>query len=659
MYNSSEPGRPSRPFRPGPVKQFTDLPFCKGDRWYLSGLFLWPRKGDLMYGYAGKLLFVDLSKKTCEVKALDEDIAKNYIGGPSLGAKILYDNMPANTDVFSEDSMVGFVSGPLNNTPALFGGRYTVVSKSPVTGGWNDSNSGGFFGPSLKKAGFDAVFVKGISEEPVYIYIEDGKACICDASQIWGKTTKETENWLKEKHGDKINAALIGPAGENMSLIASVMNDTHRAAGRGGSAAVIGSKKLKALVVKGDMKTEVFDRDAVMELNKLMMEVMKGPGAGFAGGFGTYGSGVGFTGSTLSGDAGVKNWSGSGVADYPEDIANPVGSIGLDQYKVKKYNCSNCPLGCGAHLSIPDDRWDLSDSPRPEYETQGAFGSLLLNPDPKALCRCNNICNEYGLDTISTGSTIAWAMECFNEGVLTKEELDGIELKWGDPEAIVALCEKIAKNEGVGAVLAKGSREACRILGKGEQYLVVASGIEEPQHDSRLAWGLARTYQYDPTPGRHVKGGLGMAPCINGFDYDSTGPKDRAGVVDTEIMNASGYCLFGNAITPPGHKVKLFSAVTGFEYSESEAEALGLRSFNMRHAFNLREGFKREDFTLSERYTKSPLPATGPLANITVDAERIADNFFDAMEWDKESLRPSKKMLEEIGGMEKVVEDLY
>ena len=272
------------------------------------------------------------------------------------------------------------------------------------------------------------------------------------------------------------------------------------------------------MVVKGDGRTEVYDRDGLRDLNKLMAEVMKGPGAGFAGGFGAHGSGVGFVGSVLSGDAGIKNWSGSSVVDFPEETASPVGSIGLDQFMTKKYNCSNCPLGCGAFLSLPDERWDLKDTSRPEYETQGAFGSLLLNNDTGALCQCNELCNEYGLDTISTGSTIAWAMECFNEGGLTKDDLDGIDLIWGNPEGIVALCEKIGKCEGIGKTLAMGSREARRILGKGEEYLVVASGIEEPQHDSRLAWGLVRTYQYDPTPGRHVKGGIGMGPCLEGFD---------------------------------------------------------------------------------------------------------------------------------------------
>jgi aldehyde:ferredoxin oxidoreductase len=214
-----------------------------------------------MFGYTGKLLFVDLTTGQTEVRALDEATAKNFIGGPSLGAKILYDEMPANTPVFAPESMVGFVSGPTNGTGALMGGRYTVVSKSPVTGGWNDANSGGHFGPILRKSGFDGVFVKGISPKPVYIFIDDGKVELRDASKIWGLTTVETEEAIKEELGDKnVGIALIGPAGENLSNMAAVMNDNHRAAGRGGTGAVMGSKKLKALVCRGSQKLEVKDK---------------------------------------------------------------------------------------------------------------------------------------------------------------------------------------------------------------------------------------------------------------------------------------------------------------------------------------------------------------------------------------------------------------
>ncbi|MBQ6001109.1 MAG: aldehyde ferredoxin oxidoreductase family protein [Clostridia bacterium] len=613
-----------------------------------------------MFGYAGKMLFVNLTNKTLEDRILDEETARNFIGGPGLGAKILYENMPAHADVFGPESMVGFVTSPFNNANVFFGGRYTVVSKSPVTGGWNDANSGGYFGPALKKAGYDAVFINGISETPVYLYIEDGKAQLYDASALWGMTSKALEAKFREIHGEKVQAAFIGPGGERMSPIAAVMNNEHRAAGRGGSGAVIGSKKLKAIVVKGEARTEVADREGLLQLNRELAANMKdGPGAGFSRAFGAYGTGAGFTNSTLSGDAGVKNWSGSGVADYPEAMSTPVGSVGIDKFKKKKYNCSNCPLGCGAIMDIPNDKMDLSDTPRPEYETQGAFGSLLLNSDPISVSQCNELCNEYGLDTISTGSTIAWAMECYNEGVLSREELDGIDLTWGNSDAIVALCEKICKGEGIGATLCQGSREACRRLGKGEEFLVVASGIEEPQHDSRLAYGLSRTYKYDPTPGRHVKGGIGMRPSGPDFDYATSGEADKAGVILSEIRNSAGYCLLGGGASPQGIIPRYLIAVTGFQYTPEEIDDLGVRIFYMRHAFNLREGMSRKSFTLSKRFTEAAPPFTGPLKDSKVDVERLADNFFEIMHMDKETLVPSKEALEAVGGLDLVIADLY
>lgn len=610
-----------------------------------------------MNGYAGKLLFVDLTSGEMESRPLKEEDARAFLGGPALGAKILYEEMPANADVFGEDSMLGIVTGPLGGAKALFGGRYTVVSKSPVTGGWNDANSGGYFSPMLKGAGYDGVFVRGIAKNPVYIFIDSGKAEILDAGELWGLTTLATEEKLRTRHGEKINAALIGPGGERMSNFAAVMNDGHRAAGRGGTGAVMGSKKLKAIVVKGDLPVDVADQDAVVAANREITEFMKGPAAEMTGGFGTYGTGVGYVASVLSGDASVKNWGGAGVVDYPEEAAMPVGGIGVDRFKTEKYNCSACPLGCGAFLNIPSERWDLRHTPRPEYETQGSFGSQMLNKDYESVSRCNDLCNEYGLDTISTGTTVAWAMECFENGVLTREELDGIELRWGDGNAIVAITEKIAKGEGVGAVLAMGSRAAAEHFGKGHEYLVVASGIEEPQHDARLAYGLTRTYQYDPTPGRHVKGGLGMSPSGPDFDYATTGIPDRTGVVWQEICNASGCCLFGMMFSPPGTIMKLIAGVTGFVYSEEEITLLGQRMFNMRHAFNLREGKRRGDFTLSRRIYEADPPAYGPIAGVKVDHERLADNFFEAMDWEGDMI-PSRESLQKQG-LAAVEKDLY
>lgn len=617
-----------------------------------------------MYGYTGKLLFADLTNKTWEARELSEETARNFIGGPALGAKILYDEMPANTDAFAPESMIGFVSGPTNGTGPLMGGRYTVVSKSPVTGGWNDANSGGNFGPIMRKSGYDAIFVKGISETPVYIFVDNGKVEFRNASHLWGKTVIDTENAIKEELNDKkVGIALIGPAGERLSNMAAVMNDSHRAAGRGGSGAVMGSKKLKAIVCRGDFKFEIKNKDEILALNKQTVEWEKGPVAPVMAMFGNSGTGGMYMNSVLTADAGIKNWSGA-PGDMTEDDIKAVNSATLDPlYKKKKYACNACSLGCGAMYEITGGKWPLKDTGRPEYETMGAFGSMLLNGDAEAVNMCNFLCNEYGFDTISFGGTLAWIMECYNLGVFTLEELDGIDLKWGNAEAIVAMSEKICKGEGIGLILNKAARGAAGHFGKGFEYLVDASGIEIPQHDPRLAPGLARTYQYDPTPGRHVKGGLGIGhgnmPPAEKYSFEGTGDKDVEGVIDQEIINAGGYCSFATFGLPPGSRIKYITALTGFEYSPEDERKLGLRSYTMRHAFNLREGMSRGDFTISDRIIGKPPVEDGPIAGVTINNEKLVDNFFSALGWNLKDLIPTKEFLEDIGGLENVIRDLY
>jgi aldehyde:ferredoxin oxidoreductase len=618
-----------------------------------------------MFGYTGQLLFVDLTTGKTEVRALDEATARNYIGGPSLGAKILYDEMPAHAGAFSEESMIGFVSGPSNGTGAFLGGRYTVVSKSPVTGGWNDANSGGNFGPLMRKSGFDGIFVRGISIKPVYIFVGNGKAELRDAAALWGKTVSETERLIKEELQDsRVGIALIGPAGENLSNMAAVMNDTHRAAGRGGTGAVMGSKKLKALVVRGDCKIEPKDREAVVALNKETVKWEKeGPIAPVATMFSNHGTGGSYESSIYAGDTSVKNWAGSSLA-MPEEWIRPVTAQEMDvRFKKKKYACNACSIGCGAIYSVDEGNWPLQETARPEYETQGMFGSQMLNGSAEAVNKCNELCNEYGFDTISTGGTIAWCMENCSNGVFSPEELDGIDLTWGNSGAIVRMTERICQHTGIGRILSKGSLEAAKYFDKGYEALVVASGIEIPQHDPRFAPGLARTYKYDPTPGRHVKGGLGIQygseqPEVK-YNYAGTGARDVAGVIGAELTNAAGFCLFGDFGLPPGAIARYLTAITGFDYSADDINKLGLRSFTMRHAFNLREGLRRHDFAISGRIVGNPPLQEGPNTGVTVDTEQLADSFYNALGWNAADGVPTLEVLRDIGGLEKVIRDLY
>jgi len=613
-------------------------------------------------GYAGKLLFVDLTKGTLEEKTLSEEMAKDFVGGYGIGARILYDMMKPGVDPLSPDNILGFISGPLNGSGAFFGGRYTVVCKSPVTGEWNDANSGGFFGPELKRAGYDGVFVSGAATKPVYLFIKDGKAEMRDAKAIWGKDCTDALQALVEETGEKdMRAALIGPAGEKQSPMACVINDRHRAAGRGGCGAVMGSKNLKAVAVRGTGKIPVANPEQVKKINSAVLEWMKnGPTAEQVKLWGSYGTGGTTTGGGLSGDSPIKNWGGAGSVDMGEEQLTKLGTFTFDaKYNVRKYACAQCPLACGANYRVEDGKWPVGDTDRPEYETLAAFGTMALNDDIESIIKCNDLCNRYGLDTISVGCTVSWAVECYENGVFTKADTGGIELTWGNSAAIVALTQAIADQTGFGKVLAMGSEKAAQVLGKGSQYLQTVKGIELPMHDPRFSPWFSRTYQYDPTPARHVKGGLGIPdfgqPKEVRYNYDARGEVDMAITCITEVLNCAGTCYFAGFSMPQEALPGFIEAVTG---SAIDLVRTGQRIMNMRHVFNLREGQRRSDNKIPVRCVGKPPLAEGPLKGITVDHEKLADNFFGAMDWDKSTLFPSKDSLEALG-LSDVVRDLY
>jgi aldehyde:ferredoxin oxidoreductase len=619
-----------------------------------------------MNGYSGKMLFVDLTKGRYEEKELTEDMATQFIGGYGIGAKVLFGMMKPGVDPLGPENVLGFTTGPLTGTGALLSGRYTVVCKSPVSGGWNDANSGGYFGPELKKAGYDAVFVQGASKKPAYIWINDGKVEIKDAAHLWGKDVVETEEALKAELGDKkIRAALIGPAGEKMALISAVINDEHRAAGRGGCGAVMGSKNLKAVVVRGSGNIPVAKPDQLKEANQEILNTIKnGPASEVAGAFSNLGTTLFTAASAVSGDSPVKNWGGVGVANFGEEAAKNFEGVAMDgKYRMRKFSCANCPLGCGAIYNVKDGKWPVGETGRPEYETAAAFGVLLLNSDVEAVLKCNHICNIYGLDTISAGMTVAWAMECFENGALTKQETGGIELTWGNAEAIVRATQEMAdQSTDFGKLLALGSAAAAAKIGKGEDFLQTVKGIELPMHDPRLGPGFSRTYAFDPTPARHVKGGLGLVhmqtPDPSKYNPEGIGESDLRATVTQEIINTAGLCLFKDFSGLEDIAGLLMPAVIGRNFGPEEQMRAGLRIFNMRHAFNLREGMKPADFQLPKRSVGEPPQTEGPLEGVTVDHKGFMRSFFEAIEWDETTGKPSRASLEKLGGMDEVIQAL-
>jgi len=603
----------------------------------------------MLYGYMGKLLFVDLNKRECHDEPMSDDLCRHFMGGYGLGARILYERMSPKVDSLGPDNMLGFLTGPLTGTPAMCSGRFAIVAKSPLTGTWGDANCGGDFGPNLKFSGYDGVFFRGIPSSPVYLYIENGNAELIDASEIWGKDCLDTEDVLKAAHGSKTRVTCIGPSGESLSLIAAVISDKGRAAARSGLGAVMGAKKLKAVAVQGDMKVPVADEAEVKKLRQKWLKQIKN----MAPVLKKYGTAGLTEGSAMIGDSPVKNWTGSGPDDFP--TAKKISDDAVIAEQERTYGCWQCPIRCGGHMKAKPGRARVSH--KPEYETLCMAGTLNLNDDLESIIQFNDICNAYGLDTISAGAAVGFAMECYEKGILSKQDT-GMELRWGDGDAVVELTKKIARREGIGALLADGVMRAAAKIGRGaEQYAIHVQGQEIPAHDPRFTPSLAVTYRMDATPGRHSQGGRAW---IMGTDWIADSREDKYDCANTgdlqkkamnmmHVVNSSGLCLFGYLSYPVEYIPEFLSMVTGLEYSLESCLTIGERIANMRHLFNLREGQNPLKYFFSPKALGKPPMTRGPIADITLDDDLMIRDYLREMDWDTETTKPSMKKLQELG----------
>ena len=616
-----------------------------------------PNGGGEMFGLMGKILRVDLTAGTISEEEIPEETAKKFLGGRGLASKYLLDETIPGTDPLAPENKLIFMSGILTGTPSPSASRYSVVTKSPLTNLWAQSSSGGRWGVDLKHSGFDGIIFEGSSKDPVYLMIDDNKAELCDATQLWGKSVSETTTMLRETLGEEFNMASIGIAGENLVKYAAIMNDFHRAAGRCGVGAVMGSKRLKAIAVRGKQKIRIADRDTFQAVAKKQFELLDESilSAGLKG----YGTNLVLDMVNVCGGLPTRNWQ-TGTCSYTEEIN---GEALSEKVLVRYTGCFACPIECGRSSEIRKGPYKGRSGEGPEYETVGTFGPMCDISDLEAITMAGYLCNDYGLDTISCGSTIAFAMECFEKGILTKKDTKGMEIDFGDAETMIALVHKIAKREGIGDLLAEGTRIMAQKLGGGsERFAMNVKGLELPCYDSRAAKITGLAYATANRGGDHitayVEGPTFLAsPFLVVEDSEIKDPlkdnPDEAKVVkDLEdaltVFDAAGCCKFMGMSLDAQEWSDIIKTLTGWEFGVEEFRKTGERIYNLERAYNVREGLTRKDDTLPKRLLEEPLPE-GPAEGHVNNLEIYLDPYYEFRGWDKTTGKPSPAKLRELG----------
>ena len=602
-------------------------------------------------GYVGKVLQVDLSTGVIWPEELDWDLAADYVGGRGLADKIIFDTVKPGTDPLGPDNVLVFATGPLTGTPAPACGRSVLASKSPLTGTIFDSNSGGLIGPELKKAGFDAVVIRGRSERPVYLAILNGRAELRPADHLWGRTTSETVRALKREVGDdRARVACIGPAGEKGVLLANVICEPHRAFGRGGLGAVMGSKGLKAMVVRGRGRVEVANPHAFKRVCREIKDILaRNPITGDL--LGRYGTGCLTTPVNKAGILPTKNFR-TGFFEEAEEIT---GEKLVKVLGARRRACFGCPIGCGRVVEVKEGPYATPRTDGPGYEAVAAFGSNLLVDDLKAIAHINYLCNALGLDVISTGVVIGFAYRLFEEGVIGPADTGDLELKWGDPEPAVELVKAIASREGLGTVMAEGVRHMGRVFGREEEAAHV-KGLEVPFHDPRAFFGMAVCYATSPRGACHLQGDMYMIDMgveFPEFGITSGDRFDLAGRIEVvariqdlrAIYNALVMCQFANLDGPILRD--LLASVTGWDIRPGELALTGERIFNLKRIFNLRMGVGPAEDRLPELLLR-PLP-DGGAAGKAPDLKALLAEYYRVRSWDPETGWPKPEKLAELG----------
>ena len=620
----------------------------------------------------GKILRVNLSTRSITTDPLQEEVARKFIGGRGLSAKILFDELKPGVNPLGPENKLVVAGGPMGVIPFSGNSRFSVCAKSPLGLGWGESYSGGYMAPKIKQSGFDAFIIEGVSETPVWLYVNQGEAELRDASKYWGKTTEDTENGIKKELGDtdkrQTSVASIGPAGEKVVRYAAIMNDLREAAGRSGMGAVMGSKKLKAWGCKGSLKVPVHDDKKLKDyVRQCVTEVKKGPYIQPLRDYGTAGD---TDDLSASGRLPTKNFMRGTFEGADKITGETIVSSGL---LTGRDTCWACSTNCKRVVDSKSPYLLEKEVGGQEYETTAAFGSYCLNSDMYAIAKANQLCNLYGMDTISTGVVVGFAMEAYERGILTKEQTGGLELKWGSPEAIIKLVELIGNREGIGNLLAEGVWRAAQELGKGaEEFAMHVKGREVPMHEPRGKRNLGLMYAVADRGACHMEWehddywesdtymrpdlGLVASELPNRTLLDFGSSKVKIAKVQADLWSMCDslvVCVFD--IYPGGgieHSTLLgiLNAATGWRMTMKEYMETGERAINLTRAFNAREGLTRDEDKLPNRLME-PLPdgafAGKPFAPEVLGS--MLDNYYELRGWDKKTGRPTQATLHRLG----------
>jgi len=600
-------------------------------------------------GYAGKILRIDLTTKKSAIEEFPEKDLLLYAGGRGMGIKLLYDDFPVGASPLSPGNRIIFLSGPLTGTPFIYSGKWMVVTKSPLTGAYIRAVSGGMLGVAMKRAGFDAVVVEGASENPVYIYVHEGGIEIRDASQYWGLTTDKAQDGIRDELGTKKCAiACIGPAGENLVRFAAIVND-RRTASRGGVGAVMGSKNLKALVVSGYKDIPLGDKQSLKTLSREQLKIAREHEV--------------YESFSEKGTAMLEWIESEGllpVKNFREGALPGIENLYSDKYadiRLKHTACFNCPIHCGKIYKVKEGKYKGIVNEGPEYESMYALGSNVGNTDANLTIVADKLCDDYGLDTVSTGGVMGFCMELFERGLLKETDMDGYNAQWGDEKFIIDFIKKIALREGFGDLLAEGTRRVAEKIGKGsDAFAMHVKGMELPGYDPRGAMAMGLNYATSNVGANHCIGYsprelVGIPEPIDPFTTDNKGELTKSNQDLTAACETGLVCLFPFlfGMIPLELYGRMLSTITGIAEFSDEKYLLqvGERIWNLERLFNIREGLGRKDDILPARFMEEPL-TEGSRKGHVVDLDTMLDEYYRVRGWDFESGAPLDTKLQEL-----------